>query len=188
MNNHTETKKSFSKKVNKKKNRASVKSRVINRKNKSTKRKWNKKAKSQFYEKYPGVVLKWPLKKNSFWISSHYGRKRKYKGKVKLHEGIDLAASSGTKVMSANAGTVIFAGLKSGYGKIIVIEHKNNIRTVYAHLSKIFVSSGTHVKCGSIIGLVGATGNARGSRDPSHLHFELIINDKKYNPLLHLTW
>jgi murein DD-endopeptidase MepM/ murein hydrolase activator NlpD len=176
------------KKSNKNKKRTVAKSRVTNRKQKKQRRKLNKEIKSQFYEKCPGVALKWPLKKNSFWISSHYGRRRRYKGKVKIHEGIDLAASSGTRVMSAEDGNVIFAGLKSGYGKVIVIKHKDNIKTIYAHLSKIFVSKEDYISRGSIIGLVGATGNARGRRDPSHLHFELIINDKKYNPLLHLTW
>lgn len=103
-----------------------------------------------------------------------------------MHHGVDLAAISGTPVKAALSGTVIYAENRSGYGKCIILKHENGVETRYAHLSKIFVNSGEKVFSGEKIGLVGATGNVRGKNDPSHLHFELIINGKRYNPYLHI--
>ena len=103
-----------------------------------------------------------------------------------MHHGVDLAACSGTPVKSALSGTVIYAENRAGYGKCVDIKHKDLIETRYAHLSKIFVKSGDLVLTGQKIGLVGATGNVRGKNDPSHLHFELIVNGIRYNPLLHI--
>ncbi len=105
-----------------------------------------------------------------------------------MHGGIDLAAPEGTPVYAAEGGKVIETSVKtSGFGKSIVLEHENNVKTRYAHLSKILVEEDQYVQKGEKIGLVGSTGNTRGRVNAAHLHFEILINDKKYNPILHIT-
>lgn len=128
------------------------------------------------------------MKKNTFWQSSPFGiRYNKIKKKYEIHGGIDFAAPEGTPVYAAENGTVIEASIKTnGFGKSIVIEHQAAIKTRYAHLSKILVYEGQIIKRGELIGKVGSTGNTRGKFNASHLHFEILINNKKYNPILHI--
>lgn len=135
-----------------------------------------------------GVCLHHPMKKNTFWQSSRFGiRFNRKKKKYEMHGGVDFAAPTGTPIYSAEEGYITeITDKTTGYGKSIVIGHANNIKTRYAHLSKILVSHGQAVKANQIIGLVGATGNTRGSGSASHLHFEVIIENKKYNPIKHL--
>jgi murein DD-endopeptidase MepM/ murein hydrolase activator NlpD len=106
-------------------------------------------------------------------ISSGFGMR--YNG---MHNGIDIAADSGTPVVSVAAGTVKFAGSRGGYGLMVDIDHGNGMTTRYAHLSKIVVSSGQNVKGGELIGAVGATGNTTGP----HLHFEVRIKGQIKDP------
>jgi murein DD-endopeptidase MepM/ murein hydrolase activator NlpD len=86
-----------------------------------------------------------------------------------LHHGVDVAAPQGTPVRAMKNGRVEFAGNRGGYGLCVIIEHGPNLRTLYAHLSRIDVQRGQRVSGGSVIGAVGATGNATGP----HLHFEV---------------
>jgi murein DD-endopeptidase MepM/ murein hydrolase activator NlpD len=86
---------------------------------------------------------------------------------------VDIAASCGNNVLAASDGLVIDLGKNgwnSGYGKYIKIEHLNNVKTLYAHLSSLNVSLGDYVKQGQKIGEVGQTGEATGC----HLHFEVL--------------
>jgi murein DD-endopeptidase MepM/ murein hydrolase activator NlpD len=99
----------------------------------------------------------------------------------RMHEGIDIAAPTGTSVRAAAAGQVIIAGSMGGYGTIIVIDHGNGISTAYAHLSSIWVGGGT-VSQGQGIGAVGCTGSCTGP----HLHFEVRVNGSPVNPLSYL--
>jgi murein DD-endopeptidase MepM/ murein hydrolase activator NlpD len=88
------------------------------------------------------------------------------------HNGVDLAASIGTPVFAAAAGTVIAArngGYNGGYGSMIIISHANGIQTVYAHLNDIYINQGQSVTQGQTIGEVGNTGKSTGA----HLHFEV---------------
>jgi murein DD-endopeptidase MepM/ murein hydrolase activator NlpD len=85
------------------------------------------------------------------------------------HYGIDIAASSGTPVVSVGAGVVTKSYYSSTYGDVIFIEHANGYETVYAHLHKRLVSEGAVVEQGEKIGLVGNTGRSSGD----HLHFEV---------------
>ncbi len=94
------------------------------------------------------------------------------------HTGIDLAGASGSKVVAADGGKVIFAGWSGGYGKLIKIQHDNGYITYYAHLSSINVSVGQKVAKKEFIGRVGSTGNSTGP----HLHFEIRKNGKALNP------
>jgi murein DD-endopeptidase MepM/ murein hydrolase activator NlpD len=92
----------------------------------------------------------------------------------KLHTGVDLHA--------AEAGTVVSAGWRGGYGKCVIIQHKGNLSTLYGHMSQILVSVGQTVKRGQVIGKVGSTGYATGP----HLHFEVRVNGTPVDPLGYL--
>lgn len=116
----------------------------------------------------------------SYTMSTRYGTVNRAHGTP--HSGLDLAAPTGTAIYAAASGTVISAstssGGYSGYGKLIKIDHGNGVQTWYAHCSSILVSSGQTVSAGQQIGRVGSTGYATGP----HLHFEVRINGKTYNP------
>lgn len=104
-----------------------------------------------------------------------------------MHNGTDFAAVYGTPVYAFADGVIVETSFrKNGFGKSIVIFHGENILTRYAHLSKILVSYKQKVSRGDLIGLVGASGNTRGKKSGSHLHFELMINKKRYDPLLYI--
>lgn len=94
------------------------------------------------------------------------------------HNGIDYAAPTGTLVRSVGDGTVDFAGRQNGYGNIVIINHRNQQQTAYAHLSRIDVKAGQSVSQGDRIGAVGATGWATGP----HLHFEFRVNGEYRDP------
>ncbi|OGZ94528.1 MAG: hypothetical protein A2131_02620 [Candidatus Sungbacteria bacterium GWC2_49_10] len=88
------------------------------------------------------------------------------------YNGVDLASSCGEPVFASASGSVILArptGWNSGYGQYTVLSHSNSTQTLYAHLSKIFVSPGQNVSQGAIIGLIGSTGRSTGC----HVHFEV---------------
>ncbi|RYF33924.1 MAG: M23 family metallopeptidase [Comamonadaceae bacterium] len=94
------------------------------------------------------------------------------------HNGIDFAAPTGTAVRAVGDGTVEFAGQQNGYGNIIIVKHRNNQETVYAHLSRIDVKAGQSVSQSQFIGAVGSTGWATGP----HLHFEFRVNGEYSDP------
>jgi len=94
------------------------------------------------------------------------------------HNGIDYAAPTGTAVRTVGDGTVDFAGTQNGYGNIVIINHRNNQQTAYAHLSRIDVKAGQSVSQGQTVGAVGSTGWATGP----HLHFEFRVNGVYQNP------
>ena len=100
----------------------------------------------------------------------------------RLHEGIDIAASTGTPIWAAAAGTVIHAGWLGGYGNLVVVDHGNGLATAYAHASAILVGVGQQVAQGESVALVGSTGNSSGP----HLHFEVRVNGVAVDPLLYL--
>lgn len=127
----------------------------------------------------PGV-LRMPV---NGWISSYYGwRVHPIFGTRRMHTGIDLAAIGGTPIYAAEAGTVIIAGVRGGYGNAVVIDHGGGLATLYAHQSRITVSVGEQVAAGERIGFVGCTGYCTGD----HLHFEVHINGKHTDPLPYL--
>lgn len=100
----------------------------------------------------------------------------------RMHEGIDIAAPSGTPIRAAAAGTVIHSGWLGGYGNLVVIDHGNGLSTAYAHASSILVGVGQQVAQGETVSLVGSTGHSSGP----HLHFEVRINGVAVDPLLYL--
>jgi murein DD-endopeptidase MepM/ murein hydrolase activator NlpD len=100
----------------------------------------------------------------------------------RMHEGIDIAAGSGTPVAAAAAGTVISAGWLGGYGNLVVIDHGGGLATAYAHLSGFGVGYGQSIAQGQVVGYVGCTGHCFGP----HLHFEVRVNGVAVDPLGYL--
>jgi len=101
----------------------------------------------------------------------------------KFHAGIDIRAKHGNSVYAAFDGNVVEVKKSSkGYGNTIEIVHENGLVTRYAHLSAFSVKRGDVICKGKVIGKIGTTGNATGP----HLHFEIIENKKKVNPLEYL--
>ncbi len=100
------------------------------------------------------------------------------RGRVEFHPGLDFKGRRGDAVKSTADGKVILAGWFQGYGKCIRIRHKNNLETLYGHLSKINVKEGQVVYTGQVIGRVGSTGHSTGN----HLHYEVRKNGKPVNP------
>ena len=96
------------------------------------------------------------------------------------HMAVDIANRSAPNIISADSGTVVYAGcLRYGYGCHVVIDHGNGFRTLYAHLSQIYVSVGQRVIQGQAIGRMGSTGRSTGT----HLHFEIRRGRRLLNPL-----
>ena len=96
----------------------------------------------------------------------------------RMHDGIDLGASTGTPIYATDGGTVIRADWYSGYGLCVDIDHENGRMTRYGHCSQLLVSAGDKVYQGQEIALVGNTGNSFGS----HLHFEIRLDGASVNP------
>ncbi len=114
-------------------------------------------------------------------VGSHFGMRMDPFYKVKkFHEGIDFTAPVGTEIYATGNGTILMAGRdQGGYGNEIVIDHGYSYKTVYAHLSRIFVRPGQQVLRGQVIGYVGNTGK---STSP-HLHYEVRKNGIAINPV-----
>lgn len=117
-------------------------------------------------------ALAWPIQGR---ITAPYGRR----GKADHHEGIDIDGETGDPIHAAASGTVVFAGTHGDYGRTVVIDHGDGLRTVYAHASTLEVQEGDPVRVGDTIAEVGRSGNARGS----HLHFEVRRDGRPVNPM-----
>ena len=96
-----------------------------------------------------------------------------------IHRGVDLEVPEGTLVRAMNDGRVRFAGMMSGYGNVVWLEHGRNVLSLYAHLSRIEVARGDQVDAGAVIGLSGATGDVTGP----HLHFEVWRWGREVDPV-----
>lgn len=115
-------------------------------------------------------------------ISSRFTSARKHPvlGITRAHRGVDYAARTGTPIMAAGDGKVIFAGWKGGYGRTVILQHNNQITTLYGHMSKLGAyRTGSRVRQGDVIGYVGATGLASGP----HLHYEFRVAGVHRDPL-----
>ncbi|TDT63641.1 peptidoglycan DD-metalloendopeptidase family protein [Fonticella tunisiensis] len=120
----------------------------------------------------PGII--WPLRGK---ITSGFGPRD-----GRMHNGLDIAAPTGTNIKAALDGKVIFSGWKNGYGNIVILNNGNGVETYYAHNSSNLVKVGQDVSKGQVIAKVGSNGNATGSV----LHFEVRKGGKPYNPLIFL--
>ncbi|MEC2055174.1 M23 family metallopeptidase [Peribacillus psychrosaccharolyticus] len=118
----------------------------------------------------------WPA--DGGYISSKQGQRW-----GKLHKGIDIARPVTKTITAADNGVVEFAGIGSGYGNMVIIDHKNGYKTTYAHLDSLAVHSGQVVPKGTKIGVMGSTGHSTGV----HLHFEIHKNGALADPLKYIN-
>lgn len=108
-------------------------------------------------------------------VISPYGTSR-----GRMHEGIDIKINKNNTIFAAFDGIIRVANTGRGYGNVIVIRHYNGLETVYSHNSKNLVKSGDRVKAGDTIAITGQTGRAT----TDHLHFEVRVNGKHFDPNL----
>ena len=126
------------------------------------------------------ALMKTPI--NGARLSSGFGmRKHPILGYNKKHQGVDFAAPTGTPIMAAGTGHIEFVGNNGGAGKYIRIKHLNGYKTSYSHLSKYAsgIQKNIKVRQGQVLGYVGNTGLSTGP----HLHYEVIFNGKRINPM-----
>ena len=145
------------------------------------KKKWDSNFKKKKIENNKNVIQKdkqtskfiWPVKGK---LISKYGKSKE----GFYNDGINIDSKKGTKVISSQAGKVIYCGNEiPGYGNLILIKHSKNWITAYAHLNEVFTEKGKKVSKGQIIGSVGNTGNVRSPQ----LHFEIRKGKESVNPL-----
>jgi murein DD-endopeptidase MepM/ murein hydrolase activator NlpD len=118
----------------------------------------------------------WPV--NGVFLSRFGDRTDPFSGEGKFHTGVDISAVMGTPVHAAADGVIFVAEFGTGYGKAVVIDHGNGMRTLYAHLSRFNVIPGQEIRRGEILGFSGQSGRATSP----HLHFEVRIGGTPVNP------
>jgi murein DD-endopeptidase MepM/ murein hydrolase activator NlpD len=117
------------------------------------------------------------------FISSYFGeRADPFDGREEFHKGVDFAGALGSRVMAVAAGVVTWAGERSGYGKLVEINHGDGFITRYAHNERTLVSVGQTVKRGEPVALMGSTGHSTGP----HVHFEVLRNGRQVDPLSYI--
>ena len=126
------------------------------------------------------ITNKFLVPLDDYTLTSSYGyRKDPFTNEYAFHKGLDMAANMGDEIKASLSGTVVIATKDESYGNYIVIEHSNSLKTLYAHSSELLVKQGDTVITGQTIAKIGSTGRSTGP----HLHFEVILNDEKVNPL-----
>jgi murein DD-endopeptidase MepM/ murein hydrolase activator NlpD len=119
---------------------------------------------------------RWPVRGA---VNSEFGgRQSPWTKSGEFHSGIDIAADRGTPVLAPAAGTVSFAGTHAEYGLTVIVDHGQDLRTIYGHLSKINVTPGQAIARGSEVGLTGNSGRSSGP----HLHYEILVKNRPVNP------
>ena len=119
---------------------------------------------------------RWPVRGA---VNSDFGnRLSPWTRTAEFHGGLDIAADRGTPVHAPAPGTVIFASAQSEFGFTVILEHGQEIRTLYGHLSKVLVTPGQKVERGHMLGLTGNTGKSSGP----HLHYEILVKGQSVNP------
>jgi murein DD-endopeptidase MepM/ murein hydrolase activator NlpD len=119
-----------------------------------------------------------PLDKG--WISSYYGKRiDPFTGQQASHSGMDYSGGYKSAILAAADGVVVWAGKRSSYGNMVEIDHGNGFMTRYAHADSISVELGQKVNAGDTIAIMGKSGRATSE----HLHFEILKNGHKVNPL-----
>ena len=130
--------------------------------------------KDSFLKSTPTI---WPTRG---WVTSYFGiRKSEFSGEKKMHEGIDIGAPIGSKVISPADGVVTFAGTKPGFGQFVEIDHGYGIETIYGHASSLAVKKGGKIKRGEILARIGSTGLSTGP----HVHYEVRVNGTPVDPM-----
>jgi murein DD-endopeptidase MepM/ murein hydrolase activator NlpD len=129
------------------------------------------------------LLLTWTLPVSNSLITRHYGPgKHPVSRQVVIHRGVDFAAPVGTPVLATRAGIVAESKVRNGYGNVLILDHLDGTRSVYAHLSdaRKRLVIGQEVRAGQEIGKVGMTGFTTGP----HLHFEVWVDGKSVDPMM----
>jgi len=123
---------------------------------------------------------RWPVRGS---VNSEFGRRPSpWTQSVEFHSGIDIKAQMGTPVHAPAAGTVVVAGPAHEYGTAVMLDHGQNIKTLYGHLSKVSVQLGQKVERGTLLAYSGNTGRSSGP----HLHYEIFVKGQPVNPRAYL--
>jgi len=123
---------------------------------------------------------RWPVRGQ---VNSGYGsRASPWLAKSEFHRGLDIGAPVGTPVKSPGPGTVVFAGVNAEYGQTVIIDHGNETKSLYGHLSRLSVAVNEKVQRGEVIALTGNTGRSSGP----HLHYEIQVKGQAVNPTSYL--
>jgi murein DD-endopeptidase MepM/ murein hydrolase activator NlpD len=117
-------------------------------------------------------MFAWPIEG---WVSSEFGDARAGDA---AHNGLDIAAPAGAAVLAAASGEIVVAGIDSLYGRVVVIDHGDGLRSVYGHNASLAVRRGDRVERGETIATVGSTGQSTAP----HLHFELRRGNEMLDP------
>ena len=118
-------------------------------------------------------------------LSSKFGwRKHPILGHRQHHDGMDIAATKGTRIDAVRSGKVVFSGEQRGYGNIVVLDHGNGLTSRYAHCDELKVEVGDRVRAGQGIATVGSTGRSTGP----HLHFEIRQDGEALDPQEYFGW
>lgn len=116
-------------------------------------------------------------------LTSNYGpRMSPYAGRIKMHEGLDIGASTGTPIVAPADGVVTFSGAKPGFGNFVQIDHGYGVETIFGHASTVSVRKGQKVGRGDKIATVGNTGYSTGP----HVHYEVRVNGTPVDPLYYV--
>jgi murein DD-endopeptidase MepM/ murein hydrolase activator NlpD len=123
---------------------------------------------------------RWPVRGS---VNSEFGRRPSpWTQSTEFHSGIDIRAQMGTPIHAPAAGTVVVAGPAHEYGTAVMLDHGQEIKTLYGHLSKVNVKVGQKVERGTLLALSGNTGRSSGP----HLHYEIFVKGQPVNPRAYL--
>lgn len=126
------------------------------------------------------LPMRWPVRGD---VNSEFGtRTSPWTGGREYHTGIDIGARQGTPVHAPAGGTVEFAGAHREYGLTVVLDHGQDVRTVYGHLSSVASRRGQIIERGTLLGHTGNTGRSSGP----HLHYEVLVKGRPVNPRAYL--
>lgn len=135
------------------------------------------------YQESLAEAIEAPCQKGTYRLTARFGQSGA-RWSSGVHTGLDFAGSTGTPIYAANSGKVVEVGYAGPYGQRVVIDHGGGYKTTYNHMSSTSVSDGQQVSTGDRIGGMGSTGNSTGT----HLHFEVLRNDKFIDPESWLGW
>jgi murein DD-endopeptidase MepM/ murein hydrolase activator NlpD len=123
---------------------------------------------------------RWPVRGA---VNSEFGmRQSPWTKAAEFHGGIDIGANRGTMVQAPAAGTVVFAGSAPEYGNTVIVDHGQEIKSLYGHLSQVSVKAGEKVERGTLLAHTGNTGRSSGP----HLHYEILVKGRAVNPRAYL--
>src|SRR5216117_52383 len=119
---------------------------------------------------------RWPVRGA---VNSEFGmRQSPWTKEPEFHAGMDIGANRGTAVQAPAAGTVVFAGTAPEYGNAVIVDHGQDIKSQYGHLSEVSVKPGQKVERGTLLAHTGNTGRSSGP----HLHYEILVKGRAVNP------